>query len=350
MKWPGPGRFGHRPGEGEFAQKYGENIAWGTGGGYDVLTAARFWYEEKKSYTPGTPIPRDFRDFKAGHYTQMVWKDTTEIGAGKAVIQAGDRKGSLFVVCNYNPRGNIVGEKPFLATGIGRGRDARGDDPEVAKLQAKVERLEKENAELRKAELVRLGADTRILNHLAKAMRDRPDDRGLRSDAADLAKRLAPRFQGNRTVWEVLLETKTLEGITTVEEAEKMLGPATEKTDKRIGLVLQPSESPRGSLPGGDDHGQGAGGVEAFQSVSSLGRDNLCPSANPWLPAPAMPWLASGASPRRRCSAGSASCCTGSCSSASSRTRCSCVSGLSRGEARSDEAARRGDSTSPAGR
>ena len=120
------GKIGHRPGEGEFAQKYGENIAWGSGGGYDVLTAARSWYEEKESYTPGTPIPRDFRDFKAGHYTQMVWKDTTEIGAGKAVIQAGDQKGSLFVVCNYNPRGNMIGEKPFPATGIARGGDAQG--------------------------------------------------------------------------------------------------------------------------------------------------------------------------------------------------------------------------------
>ncbi len=120
------GRIGHRPGEGQFAQKYGENIAWGSGGGFDVLTGARSWYEEKESYTPGTPIPEDFRDFKAGHYTQMVWKDSTEIGAGRAVIQTGDRKGSLFVVCNYNPRGNMVGEKPFLATGDTRGGDARG--------------------------------------------------------------------------------------------------------------------------------------------------------------------------------------------------------------------------------
>ncbi len=120
------GRIGHRPGEGEFAQRYGENIAWGSGGGFDVLTGARSWYEEKKSYTPGTPIPRDFRDFKAGHYTQMVWEDTTEIGAGKAVIQAGDRKGSLLVVCNYNPRGNMIGEEPFIAGGDTRGGDAQG--------------------------------------------------------------------------------------------------------------------------------------------------------------------------------------------------------------------------------
>ncbi len=107
------GTIGHRPGGGEFAQKYGENIAWGSGGGFDVRTGARSWYEEKKSYTPGTPIPRDFRDFKAGHYTQMVWENSTEIGAGMAVIQTGAKKGYLLVVCNYDPRGNIIGEKPY---------------------------------------------------------------------------------------------------------------------------------------------------------------------------------------------------------------------------------------------
>ena len=126
------GRIQHRPGEGEFAQKYGENIAWGDGDGFDVPTAARLWHEEKESYTPGTPIPGDFRDFKAGHYTQMTWKDSAEIGAGKAVIRTGDQKGSLFVVCNYNPRGNMIGETPFLATGIGPGRDARGGGEEAS--------------------------------------------------------------------------------------------------------------------------------------------------------------------------------------------------------------------------
>lgn len=107
------GKIGHRPKVGEFAQKYGENIAWGSGGGYDVLTGARSWYEEKKFYTPGTPIPENFENFKAGHYTQMVWENSTEIGAGMAVIQTGGKKGYLFVVCNYNPRGNIIGEKPY---------------------------------------------------------------------------------------------------------------------------------------------------------------------------------------------------------------------------------------------
>ncbi len=105
------GNVAHRPEEGDWKQKYGEN--WGSGDNYGVLMAAGDWYKEIQFYTRGTPIPEDFASFKAGHYTQMVWKDTTEIGAGKAVIQEGDSKGKLVIVCNYNPRGNITGKKPY---------------------------------------------------------------------------------------------------------------------------------------------------------------------------------------------------------------------------------------------
>ena len=58
-------------------------------------------------------VPEEFGGFKAGHYTQMVWKDTTAIGAGKAIILEGEQKGWLVVVCNYDPPGNIAGVKPY---------------------------------------------------------------------------------------------------------------------------------------------------------------------------------------------------------------------------------------------
>ncbi|MCZ7625331.1 MAG: CAP family protein [Candidatus Methylomirabilis sp.] len=106
------GEVRHRPREGKWKQKYGENIAWGFGGAHDVLSGAERWYAAIKFYTPGTPIPDSFGNFKAGHYTQMVWKDTTEIGAGKAIIQTGERKGWLVIVCNYNPPGNLIDKKP----------------------------------------------------------------------------------------------------------------------------------------------------------------------------------------------------------------------------------------------
>jgi hypothetical protein len=40
-------------------------------------------------------------------------KNTTQIGAGKAIIQTGETKGWVVVVCNYNPPGNITHEQPY---------------------------------------------------------------------------------------------------------------------------------------------------------------------------------------------------------------------------------------------
>lgn len=91
----------------------GENLAAGFGSGYGVMKGAADWYGEIKFYEPGTAIPADFSSFKAGHYTQMVWAKTTEIGAGKAVIKQGDMKGWTIIVCNYNPAGNLIGAKPY---------------------------------------------------------------------------------------------------------------------------------------------------------------------------------------------------------------------------------------------
>jgi hypothetical protein len=41
-----------------------------------------------------------------GHFTQMVWKGSRELGVGRAVSDNGRR---TYVVCNYFPAGNLVG-------------------------------------------------------------------------------------------------------------------------------------------------------------------------------------------------------------------------------------------------
>ncbi|MEM9017804.1 MAG: hypothetical protein AAGC68_12385, partial [Verrucomicrobiota bacterium] len=48
-----------------------------------------------------------------GHYTQMVWRRTREIGAGKAVIQKGQYRGWVIVVGIYDPPGNFGGQAPY---------------------------------------------------------------------------------------------------------------------------------------------------------------------------------------------------------------------------------------------
>lgn len=51
-----------------------------------------------------------------GHYTQIVWRDSTQIGCGVARCGAGGPFGGSewFVwVCNYSPAGNWSGERPY---------------------------------------------------------------------------------------------------------------------------------------------------------------------------------------------------------------------------------------------
>lgn len=54
------------------------------------------WYNEVNTYTYGSDT--------LNHFTQMVWKSTTELGCGVT-----DCDGTLFHVCNYNPPGALLG-------------------------------------------------------------------------------------------------------------------------------------------------------------------------------------------------------------------------------------------------
>jgi len=60
------------------------------------------WYNEIKDYNFNKP---GFSS-STGHFTQVVWKDTDEIGVGVAY----DGNGTCFCVANYKPPGNFQGE------------------------------------------------------------------------------------------------------------------------------------------------------------------------------------------------------------------------------------------------
>ncbi|MBS1491714.1 MAG: hypothetical protein JSS93_14395 [Bacteroidetes bacterium] len=98
----------HRPGEGKWKQLHGENIYWGSDAAqYSITDACQGWYSEIKDYHHEPISQTNFR--KAGHYTQMVWKNTARVGIGKVVC----KNGALIVVANYDPPGNYVGEKAY---------------------------------------------------------------------------------------------------------------------------------------------------------------------------------------------------------------------------------------------
>jgi uncharacterized protein YkwD len=64
------------------------------------------WVSEKNGYNLA---PFDFnRDYAHAHYTQMVWKTTTEVGCGTA--SSGNQ---VYLVCRYSPPGNYDRENPY---------------------------------------------------------------------------------------------------------------------------------------------------------------------------------------------------------------------------------------------
>jgi len=86
---------------------YGENLFGGTGAPYTALDASRDWYSEISRYTYGVVTETNFA--ATGHYTQMVWSRTTQVGIGQAAC----RGGGTVIAAEYNPPGNYIGQKPY---------------------------------------------------------------------------------------------------------------------------------------------------------------------------------------------------------------------------------------------
>lgn len=94
---------------------YGENlyeagpIRWSDGTKETQSVTSRMvvdsWGNEKQDYN----YENNSCSNVCGHYTQVVWKNTNEVGCGMAICN--DK--SQVWVCNYNPPGNYIGEKPY---------------------------------------------------------------------------------------------------------------------------------------------------------------------------------------------------------------------------------------------
>ncbi|SNT33563.1 pathogenesis-related protein 1 [Granulicella rosea] len=89
---------------------HGENLFGGTGAFYTALSASQSWYSEIKAYNGGDAITPG-NAAAIGHYTQMVWKNTQKVGMGQA--SCGGLRGAMVIVAEYDPHGNVLGEKPY---------------------------------------------------------------------------------------------------------------------------------------------------------------------------------------------------------------------------------------------
>lgn len=78
----------------------GENLATGTTGAYSPAQFVNDWYSEIANYDFGAGTGDD-----TGHFTQVIWKSTKQVGCGLAQCSGND-----ILVCQYSPAGNYDGE------------------------------------------------------------------------------------------------------------------------------------------------------------------------------------------------------------------------------------------------
>lgn len=87
---------------------FGENLS-GSTGAQSGTQAVDNWGSEKAQFNYNNE-PIDNQNYRnVGHYTQMVWRATTEVGCGVAQTASG---GTVWV-CRYSPAGNMIGQSPY---------------------------------------------------------------------------------------------------------------------------------------------------------------------------------------------------------------------------------------------
>ena len=88
----------------------GENLWMGEAGIWDVDTMVNLFIDEKKHYRHGNfpDISRTGRWSDVAHYTQVIWRDTQEVGC--AVVT---ERGWDVLVCRYWPAGNVWGRRAY---------------------------------------------------------------------------------------------------------------------------------------------------------------------------------------------------------------------------------------------
>ena len=87
----------------------GENIWYGTVGAYTFTDMVNTWGAEKAHFRNGIFPDVSIDGQVVGHYSQMVWRKTTQVGCGGAAGSDGFYR----LVCRYSPPGNFLGEPVF---------------------------------------------------------------------------------------------------------------------------------------------------------------------------------------------------------------------------------------------
>lgn len=102
------GVFQHSPSSSRTGQ--GENLWNGTANFFSYSHMAQSWIGEKQYYVHGIfpDVSTTGRWSDVGHYTQIIWANSTRLGCGIATGRGRD-----WLVCRYAPQGNIRGQRAY---------------------------------------------------------------------------------------------------------------------------------------------------------------------------------------------------------------------------------------------
>jgi hypothetical protein len=89
----------------------GENLWAGTSGAFSFTQMIDTFGNEKRNFTYGAfpNVSSTGSWFDVGHYTQLVWRNTTYVGCAGA----DGRDGTYRLVCRYSPPGNYTGQAAY---------------------------------------------------------------------------------------------------------------------------------------------------------------------------------------------------------------------------------------------
>lgn len=80
---------------------YGENLASSSLKESTCSDLIEMWYDEESSYNWQNPS----FSTATGHFSQVVWRDSVRIGCARDFSNRG-----VYLVCNYDPPGNVMGQ------------------------------------------------------------------------------------------------------------------------------------------------------------------------------------------------------------------------------------------------
>ncbi|TFK45005.1 CAP domain-containing protein [Crucibulum laeve] len=101
LEWANTCKFQH-------SQAGGKYVRWG-GGNFGTLDQAmKSWMGEAAKYNYANPVFSG----ATGHFTQVVWKNTTQVACAMVDCRAGTifSMASKYTVCRYTPPGNYQGQ------------------------------------------------------------------------------------------------------------------------------------------------------------------------------------------------------------------------------------------------